>query len=84
MMTDFLLEHYEEVFDMSLLRWNEKDAKRYWREDGLEEGLKRGKNDTMIANLKSLMANMHLTAEAAMAALGVPKSDYAKYLAALE
>lgn len=26
-MKDFLLDNYEEVFDMSLLRWNEKDAK---------------------------------------------------------
>ena len=65
---------------MSLLRWNEKDAKRYWQEEAREEG----REDTMVSNLKSLMANMHWTAEAAMAALGVPKSDYAKYLAALE
>ena len=79
-MEKFLTENYEEVFDMSLLRWNEKDAKKYWQEEAREDGW----NDAMVSNLKSLMANMHWTAEAAMAALGVPKSDYDKYLAALE
>ena len=83
-MEKFLMDNYEEVFDMSLLRWNEKDAKKYWQEEAREEGREEARNDTMVSNLKNLMANLHLTAEAAMAALGVAEADYPKYLAALK
>ena len=30
-MRDYLLVNYEEVFEMMSLRWNEKDAKKYWQ-----------------------------------------------------
>ena len=37
-MRDYLLVNYEEVFEMMSLRWNEKDAKKYWQKEAREEG----------------------------------------------
>ncbi|MDD7678576.1 MAG: hypothetical protein SOV95_09120 [Anaerovibrio sp.] len=36
-----------------------------------------------LNNIKSIMRNMHLSAEDAMCAIGIPKSDYTQYLAML-
>ena len=37
-MRDYLYANYEEVFEMMSLRWNEKDAKKYWQKEAREEG----------------------------------------------
>ena len=37
-MRDYLSANYEEVFEMMSLRWNEKDAKKYWQKEAREEG----------------------------------------------
>ena len=46
---------------------------------GIEKGIEKGKADSV----KNLMKNLKLTAEQAMDALGIPKSDYNKYLTML-
>lgn len=58
--------------------------KEYGREEGFAEGMARGETKSKLESISNLMANMHLTAEAAMAALGVAEADYPKYLAALK
>lgn len=40
---DFLIEHYEEVFDMYSMRWNEEDYAKAMREDGYDEGFDNAK-----------------------------------------
>ena len=37
-MRDYLSANYEEVFEMMSLKWNEKDAKKYWQKEAREEG----------------------------------------------
>ena len=54
--------------------------KELYAEQARAEGLAQGK----LESISNLMANMHWTAEAAMAALGVAEADYPKYLAALK
>ena len=53
------------------------------REEGLEEGLEKGREKTTILNIKNLMKNMKLTAEQAMEALGIDKSEFSKYMTML-
>lgn len=36
-----------------------------------------------LDSIKNLMKNLHLSAEEAMSAIGIPKSDYPQYLALL-
>lgn len=60
----FLLDHYEEVFDMYSLRWNEEDYKRAMREDaydeglekGMEKGMEKGKADTTRFIVKNMLS----------------------------
>ena len=59
------------------------EALRELMQDEIEEEIARGKDDTIIGNIKQLMKNMKLTAEQAMKALGIPKKEWAKYSAML-
>ena len=67
------------------MRRDEKmcEALRELMQDEIEEEIARGKDDTIIGNIKQLMKNMKLTAEQAMKALGIPKKEWAKYSAML-
>ena len=73
-MRDYLSANYEEVFEMMSLRWNEKDAKKYWQKeareeghaDGLAQGLSQGRMSTTIAFIKNLIS------------MRMPYSDIAK------
>ncbi|MBO6305035.1 MAG: hypothetical protein J6M62_08180 [Selenomonadaceae bacterium] len=48
-MSDYLNEHAEEVFRMSIDAWDINEAKYYWkeeaREEGIEEGMEKGRNE---------------------------------------
>ena len=44
---EFLEVHATEVLNMLLTEWNTEDAKKVWYEDGLEEGIEKGKNYVM-------------------------------------
>ncbi|MBR4151822.1 MAG: Rpn family recombination-promoting nuclease/putative transposase [Selenomonadaceae bacterium] len=74
-MRNYLSAHMKEVFFMVNLIWNEEDAKRSYiaqgREEGLAEGLAEGERITTLKNIRNLMVNFHLTAEAAMSALSI-------------
>ena len=73
-MRDYLSANYEEVFEMMSLRWNEKDAKKYWQKEareeghaaGLAQGLSQGRMSTTIAFIKNLIS------------MRMPYSDIAK------
>ena len=45
--------------------------------------LEEGREKTTILNIKNLMKNMKLTAEQAMEALGIDKSEFSKYMTML-
>ena len=74
-MTDYLTFKESEVLDMFGFEWNEEDFKKAMFHDGEAHG--------KLTSIKNLMQNLNLSAEAAMAALGIAKSDYGKYLALL-
>ena len=77
-MRDYLYANYEEVFEMMSLRWNEKDAKKYWQKEAREEGhaaglaeghaqgLVKGRMSATIAFIKNLIS------------MRMPYSDIAK------
>ena len=44
--------------------------------DGREEG----REDTLLDSIKNLIQNLHMTAEQAMTALGIPTEERKKYL----
>ena len=72
----------------AIIRHEEREAGREeGREKGLEEGLEKGREEgrekTTIFNIRNLMKNMKLTAEQAMEALGIDKSEYSKYMTML-
>ena len=57
------------------LIWNEEDARKSYieqgREEGREEGVAIGERKTSLENVRNLMKNFKLTAEAAMNALDI-------------
>ncbi|MBR1694052.1 MAG: transposase, partial [Selenomonas sp.] len=77
----FLLDHYEEVFDMYSLRWNEEDYKRAMQEDaydeGMEKGLEKGKLDTTIFVVKNMLNMKRPYAEIAQAT-SMPPEEIAR------
>ena len=52
---------------MTALIWNEEDARKSYIAQGREEG----REENLIENIRTLMKNLKLTAEAAMNALGI-------------
>ena len=50
---------------------------------GINEGITIGSEDTKTTDIRNLMKNLKMTAEQAMEAIGIPKSDYNKYLTML-
>ena len=78
----------EEVGVKYMQRWEEEAIIRHEGlekgcAEGREEGLEEGREKTTILNIKNLMKNMKLTAEQAMEALGIDKSEFSKYMTML-
>ena len=46
---------------------------------GIEKGMEKGVENTMLANIRSLMETLKLSAKQAMDALKIPESDQKKY-----
>ena len=67
----------EEVGVKYMQRWEEEALIRH---EGLEAGREEGRAETRLADIRNLMNNMKLTAEQAMSALGIDKSDFSKYM----
>ena len=53
------------------------------RNEGRQEGRREGKDEGILSSLKNLMANMNLTLQQAMDALGIPAADRPKYMSKL-
>lgn len=54
-LSEFIHDHYEEVFNMVTLWYDENEAREYWREeafeDGLEQGLSQGRKQGLSQGL---------------------------------
>lgn len=55
------------------------EQKEIARQEGIKQGMEKGIAQEKLGNLKMMMKNLKLTAEAAMAALNIPEEDYTKY-----
>ena len=66
----------EEVGVKYMQRWEEEAIIRHEEREAWRE-------ETTILNIKNLMKNMKLTAEQAMEALGIDKSEFSKYMTML-
>ncbi len=49
------------------------------REEGREEGLRVGREESLRQSICNLMENLKLTSKQAMEALGIPQSEWNKY-----
>ncbi len=67
--------------------WNKEDERKALIELGEERGEQRGiavgEKRSTINSIKNLMLNRHWSAEEAMDAIGIEKSEYQQYLALL-
>ena len=98
-MTDYLTDNESEVINMFGFEWNEEEERKALIELGEERGKKRGitigkkhgitigekrgEKRSTINSIRNLMKNMHLSAEEAMAAIGIEQSQYKQYLTLL-
>ena len=90
-MTDYLTDNESEVINMFGFEWNEEEERKALIELGEERGITIGKKRgitigekrSTINSIRNLMKNMHLSAEEAMAAIGIEQSQYKQYLALL-
>ena len=84
----FFKERYAEVLksmaiDMTFERRVElirEEEKEYGRKEGHKEGLQEGRNQAHVVDIRNLMNNMNLSAEAAMNALGISEDERPIYL----
>ncbi|SFH99157.1 conserved hypothetical protein (putative transposase or invertase) [Pseudobutyrivibrio sp. OR37] len=70
----------EKVGVKYMQRWEEEAIIRH---EGREEGREEGRQEAAVSNIRNLMKNMKLTAEQAMEALGIDKSEFSKYMTML-
>lgn len=82
-MTDYLTNNESEVINMFGFEWNEEDERKALIELGEERGIAVGEKRGTINSIKNLMLNRHWSAEEAMDAIGIEKSEYQQYLALL-
>ena len=60
-----------------------KDKYEMYEKRGIEKGIEKGVDETRITTVRNLMKSLKFTAEQAMEAIGIPKSEYNKYLTML-
>ncbi len=83
-LTEYFTEKQEkEVFDMVSFQWDQELALEVRAEEAREEGMEKGMEKERVFSIRSLMANLQLTAEKAMDALSIPKEEQARYKAML-
>ena len=76
---------------MFKLQWNEKDAKKYWKEEARNQGLAEGRAEGKLEGkaegkaeaARSLMESLHCTKEKAMELLKIPAELQPKIIALL-
>ncbi len=79
-LADFLLQNKAEAIAMSIFEYDQEAHMKHVRKEGYEDGLAEGISQNCLANLQSLMKNLHLTATAAMDALEIPPEERARYM----
>ena len=85
-MRDYLSANYEEVFEMMSLKWNEKDAKKYWQKEareeghaaGLSQGIVQGRTQGMLSTLSDLVKDGILTIAVAAKKAGMTEEAFRK------
>ena len=72
------------IFDKIKEEQNMNDALRDLMKDEIEEemsnAIAKGKTEGKLESIRALMNNLKLSAEQAMESIGIPKSDYNKYM----
>lgn len=68
---------------MVSFQWDQELALEVHAEEAREEGMEKGMEKERVFSIRSLMANLQLTAEKAMDALSIPKEEQARYKAML-
>ena len=53
-------------------------------EQGIERGIEQGIDQERLSNVRSLMANLQMSVQDVLAALGVPASEWPAYLAMIQ
>lgn len=76
------LDEYEEDGGCDMCKGLDDWAKKE-QEKGAIRGRNEGRIETLVLSIKNLMQNMEITAEEALAALGVPMEERAEYLTKL-
>ena len=75
-LTECLAQNAREVTDMISMKWDENIAREVWKEeamaDGMEKGEAKGREETLVANLRSLMETTKWSKTKAMDSLKVP------------
>jgi len=72
-------EGVKDVMGGQILEYEAKSIRNEGRKEGIKEGMKEGKKEERISSIREIMKNLHLTAEQAMSALGIPETEYAEY-----
>lgn len=63
--------------------WNQERALQIRAEEAMQEGMEKGRENERIFSIRKLMKNQAWTAEKAMEALEIPKSEQGRYKALL-
>ena len=63
---------------MMSLKWNEKDAKKYWQKEAREEGLAQGRTQGMLSTLSDLVKDGILTIAVAAKKAGMTEEAFRK------
>ncbi|MBO6129830.1 MAG: hypothetical protein J6P79_13200 [Pseudobutyrivibrio sp.] len=66
-----------------LMRDKYEEHERIGRAQGLEQGLEQGIEQERLSSVRNVMRSFKVFAEKAMESLGIPKSEYMKYLTML-
>lgn len=82
-LADFLLRNKAEAIAMSIFEYDQEAHMKHVRKEGYEDGLADGISQNRLANLQSLMKNLHLTATEAMDVLEISPEERAQYIALL-
>ena len=71
------------VLDLDIIKAHDAGKSEGYAEgraEGHAEGFAEGVEEDSIIHIRNIMSNLKLTAEQAMEALGIAKSDYNKYI----
>lgn len=79
-LADFLIQNKAEAIAMSIFEYNQEAHMKHVRKEGYEDGLAEGISQTHLANLQSLIRNLHLTAAEAMDVLKISPEERAQYM----